>query len=225
MMETRRNVFGKRIVFILVGFITVLCLVETVSAQTGTLIDTRDGKKYKTVKIGTQTWMAENMNFFTKESRCRFDKTDNCEKYGRLYLSDETKTVCPVGWHLPTRGDWKLLIRIVEGNSIEDNSIAGKRLKSKSGWNWNDDGNISGNGTDDFGFSALPSGYLDDADFSPDGVAGAWWTSKDRYGNYHLIMIWFGNDDVIERGEYEFDLSGGDSDYIYIFCSVRCIQN
>ena len=147
----------------------------------GTLTDERDGKTYKTVTIGTQTWMAENLNYSDsvsypsmKGQNWCYNSLDSCTKYGRLYTwaaamdsvgtfstngkgCGDGKTcsptypvrgICPSGWHLPQKSEWATLITAVGGEST-----AGKMLKSASGWKSN------GNGTDAFGFSALPAGY------------------------------------------------------------------
>jgi len=191
---------------------------EAPDDKSGTFTDTRDGKKYKVVKIGIQTWMAENMNFFTKESKCYLDKVENCTRYGRLYSIDEAKIVCPAGWHLPTRGEWRLLIRVAEGTSAHDDDIAGKRLKSKIGWKNRDNG-YSGNGTDDYGFSALPGSSIGTA-YSNDNF-GMWWTASidnccyydDTIApHYYIVMIF--SDDVP-------DFDSRDIDETYL--SVRCI--
>jgi len=112
----------------------------------GTFKDDRDSKTYKYVVIGTKTWMADNLNYATEGSLC-YDATEaNCTTYGRLYAWSTAKTACPSGWHLPDDAEWTTLINFV-------GTAAGKKLKSISGWNSN------GNGTDDYGFSALPGGY------------------------------------------------------------------
>ena len=150
---------------------------EPAEVTTGTMIDSRDGQTYKTVAIGTQTWMAENLNFETENSYCYKDSASYCSKYGRLYTwaaamdgvgtwstngkgcsydmtcspTYPVRGVCPDGWHLPNMGEWKTLFAVMGGQST-----AGKVLKSTSGWNNN------GNGTDAFSFSALPAGYRND---------------------------------------------------------------
>jgi len=117
-----------------------------------TFTDPRDGKQYKIVTIGDQTWMAENLNYNASGGKCggndNNDKklynenTINCDKYGRLYNWETSRKVCPYGWHLPSRGEWKALMNFAGGEKI-----AGKKLKAKSGWNYTDDGK-SGNGTE-----------------------------------------------------------------------------
>jgi len=136
-------------------------------AAATTFTDPRDDKTYKTVKIGTQVWMAENLNYKTKEgSICYDEKTENCKKYGRLYDYETAQTACPSGWHLPDSTEWQTLVDFAGGSKN-----AGKALKATSGWDNN------GNGTDKFGFSALPGGNMecrDGCDFYNVGIRGIW---------------------------------------------------
>ena len=121
------------------------CKTETEdNCEYSELADDRDGQTYKTVKIGDQWWMAENLNYETDSSFCYKDSAEFCEKYGRLYTWDAVVDVCPDGWHLPSKAEWETLITAVGGQAT-----AGKMLKSTSG----------GKGSDAFGFSALPAGY------------------------------------------------------------------
>ncbi len=129
----------------------------------GIFTDSRDGKTYKWKKIGSQVWMAENLNFESELLNWVYDDdTMNAEIYGRLYTWYTACEVCPDGWHLPTEEEWNLLAGTVDSQfSIGDDEWTifgfrgydvGKQLKSTSGW-------ISdGNGLDSFGFSALPGG-------------------------------------------------------------------
>ena len=137
----------------------------------GTFTDTRDGQTYKTVTIGKQTWMAQNLNYQTKRgSWCYKDKADSCKKYGRLYDWKTATTVCPKGWKLPSREDWDRLVETAGGKEI-----AGKRLKARRGWNDNC------NGTDDYGFSALPCGdRFPDGSFRGTGYYCYWWTTVEH---------------------------------------------
>jgi len=131
----------------------------------------------KTVVIGEQTWMVENLNRETPDSWCYYNSADSCNKYGRLYTWAAAKTACPNGWHLPTRDEWGTLAKAAGGTgTYGDGGTAGTKLKSTSGWYDN------GNGTDSLGFSALPGGARSfDGYFSRIGDGGLWWTATE-YG-------------------------------------------
>ena len=126
------------------------------------LFDTRDGQTYRTVTIGTQTWMAENLNYKTYGSYCYKNDLANCEKFGRLYNDAAFEDACPVGWHIPKYEEWETLIAFVGGEHD-----AGSKLKSTNGWVDN------GNGSDDYGFSALPAGTREDGGFVDEGETAA----------------------------------------------------
>jgi len=96
----------------------------------GKLTDPRDGKIYKTTKIGNQMWMTENLNCETGKSWCYDGDDSKCQQYGRLYDWNTANEACPAGWHLPSQEEWGNLVKAVGGSST-----AGKKLKSRSGWN------------------------------------------------------------------------------------------
>jgi len=157
-----------------------------VNPTPGTFRDTRDGYTYNTVKLGNTTWMAENLRFNATGSRCFEDWDTYCETYGRLYNWETAMASCPQGWHLATEVEWGDLAGAAGGTGGPFGGIttgtdgpAGKVLKSASGWDNN------GNGTDDFGFKALPGGLIDDTRLITFGVlAGAngnWWTATEGY--------------------------------------------
>jgi len=177
----------------------------------GTFTDTRDGQTYKTVKIGAQTWMARNINYQIKSgSWCYNDSASYCKQYGRLYDWKTAKTVCPAGWKLPSREDWNILFASAGGEDI-----AGKKLKSKSGWNNRDDGK-SGNGMDDYGFSALPGGdRYSGGNFYSTGNYGNWWSATEGSdGNAYTRGMYYDYDHVYE---FNFVKSLG--------FSVRCVAD
>ena len=125
--------------------------------------DARDSAVYGYVQIGTQTWMEENLNYaYPKTSEtdsdslsfCYGNNAANCATYGRLYRWETAKDACPEGWHLPDTTEWNALTKFVADslyNGVTGN--VGYALKSTSGWRDN------GNGSDAFGFGALPAGY------------------------------------------------------------------
>ena len=148
-------------------------------------VDDRDEKIYKTVKIGKQIWMAQNLNYKTINSYCYNDDQSNCLKYGRLYKWEAALDACPLDWHLPKKEDFEKLFHFVGGKTI-----AGGKLKSASGWN------ETGNGTDDFFFSASPAGdRRNDGSYDGEGEYAAFWTSTEASGgNAYYIDLNYNND-------------------------------
>ena len=184
----------------------------------GTLTDSRDGQTYKTVTIGDQVWMAENLNYETENSYCYDDDPSNCAKYGRLYTYP-VRGVCPSGWHLPSKTEFETLFSAVGGVQDESYTIrwngAGTALKSTSGWNEYE--GESGNGTDAFGFSALPAGYRHvDGGYGLEGNFAYFWSSTeyDSYNAYFMNLYYY-------RGDYA-DLHDHGKDYGH---SVRCVKD
>jgi len=173
----------------------------------GKLSDTRDGRAYKTISIGGKIWMAENLNYKTSSgSWCYYgnDDSSNCEKYGgKLYDWNTAMKVCPSGWHLPSREEWKDIV--IEAG---DSSAAGKKLKSANGWK-------IGNGTDNYGFAAFPGGYRANTGngFDNAGNGGNWWTSTENSPYAYSIRISYDDsvDEIYNHKEYGF--------------SVRCMQD
>ncbi len=186
--------------------------------RNGVLTDARDGKKYKVVKIGNQTWMAENLNYNASGSKCYDNKQANCTKYGRLYNWETALKACPSGWHLPNREEWEELYKAVGGEKA-----AGEKLKSKSGWN-NDHKGVSGNGTDEFGFSALPGGNFNSIGGSVNaGYRGYWWSSTSGYDDSEVLIRRMScyDEDVFWSDSSK---SWSSSDKFSLF-SVRCLQD
>ena len=124
---------------------------------TGILTDLRDNQTYRTVKIGDQIWMAENLRFqyFTQseDNPCYGDDPANCEKYGRLYKVYNASVVCPKGWHIPDTTEFGILYDKADAMPERAKSA----LSSAEGWD--DFEGKSLNGTDAFGFSLFPGGY------------------------------------------------------------------
>jgi uncharacterized protein (TIGR02145 family) len=117
----------------------------------GTWVDPRDYQTYKTVTIGTQTWLAQNMNYNDEKSSCYNNEDSNCVKYGRLYSWIRAMDAClGAGLDFPSDYDYEVLFANVGGQAI-----AGKMLKSGAGW----ESSEKGNGTDEYLFSVLPTGF------------------------------------------------------------------
>ena len=210
----------------------------------GEVTDERDGKVYRTVKIGEQTWMAENLNFDPGQggsgedkydwSWCYNDEPANCDVTGRFYtwaaaidsvklandvdnpqdcgygrecgLTGKVQGICPSGWHLPSYDEWNALFTAVGGQLSP-----GKVLKSQTGWNNN------GNGTDAYGFSALPAGYSSHGGYFYGGGINVFFWSATEYGSYIAFCIYLSYEDGYAN------LLSYDKQY-YGF-SVRCIKD
>jgi len=191
----------------------------------GSLRDARDGRTYKTVQIGSQTWMAENLNYTADSSWCYANSTDSCAKYGRLYqwaaLMDTSdlyssallnaplphQGLCPSGWHVPSDMEWSVLVNDV------DSANAGTALKSATGW-FN-----SGNGSDQWGFNALPAGYRHNyAGWRIDNSGGLtfFWSSSESDASTATFRSLYYNTNDMANGVYSKIGSG---------LSARCIQN
>jgi len=178
-------------------------------------LDPRDGKVYKTVQIGEQVWLAENLNYECEGSVCYGNNPANGEKYGRLYDLETAKKVCPPGWHLPNLEEWDILADFAGGDGIAE-----IKLRTKNGWEWNDHENISGNGTDDYGFSALPGGCGDSGgNFYRAGRYGYWWyAGKNEDGStLHYRIMYCNIADASPIMQIQPDLN-------YLF-SVRCVKD
>jgi len=203
---------------------THYCKNSTTPTQYGSL--EYAGQTYRTVIIGEQVWMAENLNYYASGSRCYNDKETNCTTYGRLYNwaaamgidakynsekwneSDvKHRGVCPSGWHLPSNAEWKTLTSYVESSS-GCSYCASKHLKSRhhySGW-------IASNGVDTYGFAALPGGFGDsEGNFKDANWMGYWWTDE-RWNN-------------LVGGAVDYSFSGISDYNKSSFLSVRCLQD
>lgn len=159
---------------------------------------------YKTVEIGGNMWMAENLNIKTGTSWCYDNEDSKCDRYGRLYDWNTANKVCPAGWRLPTNKEWEALVIEAGGEDA-----AGKRLKSTNGWRG------GGNGTDEYGFSALPGSlHSSNGNFGYPGEIGAWWTATEG-GAFYVAYSYGMRDDS--------DGIGFDVNRKSIGLSVRCL--
>ncbi len=151
-----------------------------------------DGNNYKTIAIGNQTWMAENLKVTryrngnpislvsnnlqwqntTTGAWCYYNNDSiNNTLYGKLYNWFAVNTeICPAGWHIPTDAEWSALENVLEGTTI-----AGGKMKSITSNYWKDPNTGA---TNTSGFSALPGGFRNNSgQFSTISNYGAWWTS------------------------------------------------
>jgi uncharacterized protein (TIGR02145 family) len=171
----------KRIIIFINSIILLTLFLVSISyaQNSGTFTDPRDSKTYKWVKIGSQIWMAENLDYAVGYGSAKYGNS-----YGRMYNWETSKEVCPSGWHLPSDAEWKQLEKTIGVSASQinedfrscDNDAAGLKLKSKNGWEFYVQ---NGNGIDTYGFNALPGGYYQPADnkFMLYGVTAYFWTS------------------------------------------------
>ncbi len=201
-----------------------------------------DDNTYKTVKIGNQTWMSENLKTThypdgteiplvidntawgnlgdnnTDDAYCYYNYSSaNSNAYDALYTYAAAINACPTGWHLPTDNEWKQLEIYLGMSESEANDIGwrgtdeGKKLKATNSWF------DVGNGTDDYGFAALPGGYRDynNGTYSFIGKCGYWWSSTDDGNNYAYFRLLYFNANDMGRSNY----------YKSHGFSVRCIKD
>jgi uncharacterized protein (TIGR02145 family) len=189
-----------------------------------------DGNYYKVVRIGSQIWMAENLNVGSPisdkdpsdnriiEKYCYNNSKTDCSIYGGLYQWDEmmqykasdngligtTQGVCPIGWHIPTKNEWATLSDYLGGIQV-----AGGKLKEAGYTHW-----LAPNlgATNESGFSALPGGVVStpDHEFSHLGIAGGWWTA-----NESIEVDIYNDSDYLNTNGYDKKIG----------FSVRCVKD
>ena len=207
-------------------------------------VDNRDGQVYKTVKIGNQVWMAENLNYADSvrtpsllgRSWCFGNKSENCAVAGRLYtwaaaidsvniatdkndpqncgfgkictLSNNVRGICPEGYHLPDSTEWHTLIATAGGEDV-----AGKILKSRIGWYGEE---VTWNGSDDYGFSANPIGFMyRNESFTEDRRFAEFWSLTENLADERFSFI---SDLYLNTAEIAVSLKD-------VGNFVRCVKN
>ena len=205
--------------------------VESSSSESipdGYMKDSRDGRLYKIVVIGSQTWMAQNLNYEYKvkgRTYGNYCRDNNCTTYGRYYtwgaamdsvntkcgykkdcsVKYPVKGICDDGWRLPNKTDWENLFKSAGGVDK-----AGKNLRSKNGWT-----NSIINGTDPYKFTALPAGFYENGYFREGGFGAFFWTSvKSDSDNAYYMNI-----DIDYNSAYlKYSAKN-------LAMSVRCVKN
>ncbi|MCB2195760.1 MAG: PKD domain-containing protein [Bacteroidetes bacterium] len=179
-----------------------------VTPTTGNLQDTRDGKIYKTVKIGNQWWMAENLNYETEGSTAYRWSEENANVYGLLYNYAAAINACPDGWHLPSRKEYETLINYIgdePGNALKsDTTLWQNYLKNTNG----------------SGFSALPGGECPSS-FQGIGELTSFWTSTIESFQHPVHFSLFYNNKYYQFSYY-VDVYE-DSEYFEYY--IRCVKN
>jgi uncharacterized protein (TIGR02145 family) len=165
-----------------------------IAQDANSFTDLRDGETYKTVKIGNQVWMAQNLNYEAENSYCYADKPENCKKFGRLYEWDAAIRSCPDGWRLPADSDWVTLVTTLGGS-------AGAGVKM----------NIYGKS----GFKGLFAGRrVSNGEFSYMGSLGVFWSSTEVSGDKVVVKTLApGNADLLSTNYDKYNAY-----------STRCIK-
>ena len=210
----------------LLFFNTIFFLFSAVAQSQATA---QNGKPYKTVKIGNQTWMAENLSvstyrngdtipqvqdpktwsILTSGAWCYYEgKSETGAKYGKLYnwyAINDARGLAPEGWHIPTDAEWATLTTFLGGKTESS-----AKIKSTKGWSQ------GGNGSNESGFNALPGGTrsINEA-FSFAGDYGYWWTSSpfDGYSAWNRFLA------------YNNNYIGRSTGWKQFGNSVRCIKD
>ncbi len=183
--------------------------------QYDSIVDNRDGQVYKTVKIGEQVWMAQNLNYADDVKMpelkgnmwCYDNNPEKCSLMGRLYTWNVAKdSLCPDGYRLPDTTSWNTLIAVAGGVAK-----AAAVLKSQFGWDALD-------GTNDYGFSAVADGeWYRSGSFDSEGLKAYIWSSAEysEASENAAYAIYFGNDGTVSVKK--FPKNNG--------FSVRCLKN
>jgi uncharacterized protein (TIGR02145 family) len=182
-------------------------------------IDVREDKTYKTVTIGDQTWMAENLDYESSGSILYNNDAANASLYGRLYSQHNAIDACPDGWHLPSDTEWAEL-ELFLGMDADDNNKDWDRAEGIGGhlkatgteiWQSPNEGAINS-----VKFSALPGGMAEtSSSFIEIGKTAYFWTSTIASSGDPWYRTLYYADDYIGR------LSISKSMYM----SVRCVRD
>lgn len=197
-----------------IALILSLCLPMFVASQT---VKDVDGNVYKTVKIGDQTWMAENLRV-TKTpdgtaivSWAPQDLESAVAEYGRMYDWETANKVCPAGWHLPSDEEWQKMIDFLGGPMI-----AGGKIKEAGTAHWKAPNKGATNET---GFTALPNGFRNKKGkyFNFKNNLAYWWSSTPMETDLaYGVYITYG-EPIIYRYYFSFTRDMG--------FSVRCVKD
>ena len=179
-------------------------------------IDSRDGKTYKTVIIGNQEWMAENLAYAPSSGNFwAYDNNEaNAEIYGYLYDWETAKEVCPNGWHLPSSQEWTELLDYLGGEEVSGGKLKSTGTIEAGTGKWRDPNTGATNQT---GFSALPGGNRDEnGNFDNLGYDGYWWSSTEHSTADRALYRY------IYHNSIDID---NFPDYKEVGFSVRCVKD
>ena len=231
-MKTKNRIW--LIPLIIMGLVLIITNSCKKDEEPETITDV-DGNTYTSVKIGTQTWMVENLkttkfndnseithgvdNTYWQSSYklpayCWYnDVITNKTPYGALYNLHAVNTgkLCPTGWHAPTDVEWHQLILFLDPDATQgelESQIAGAKLKESGSTHWT---SPNTGATNESGFTALPGGYRAPNNFAFMGSHAYYWT----FGNMAIMRLLYDNTNHVRR-LYEYSEIGH---------SVRCLKD
>ncbi len=178
--------------------------------QYGSFTDSRNGEVYKTVQVGDQTWMAENLRSISNDPN-----EVNCCNYGKLYYHSYAVEACPEGWHLPDTLEWQILINYLGGENV-----AGGKLKETGNTHWDSPNHGATNSS---GFTALGAGFADyELGLQKRKKCAEFWTST-RYTEYNSSSYYYFS--LGYKSEKIAIFDSADDFELMEKKSVRCIKN
>jgi uncharacterized protein (TIGR02145 family) len=180
-----------------------------VNSEKGNFTDSRDGKTYKTIKVGNQIWMAQNLDFKTDESWYYENDDKKGIEYGRLYTWKAALNACPSDWHLPSDDEWKTLERSIGMPENEVDTVDYNRGVKESA-KFKQDGSL--------GFDVKMGGFKHGYNnyFYKINDVSIIWTSTPNGDEYAYTRTFYANSDMISRDN---------NTYIKYGLPVRCIKN
>ncbi len=230
----QRITYYTFIVFILMLFVIILSCKKDKTEEAPQTVTDIDGNTYKTVKIGNQVWMAENLrtiqfndgvdipnitessdwNYLITPACCWYDNDESTYKnnYGAIYnwyaVNPAGKSICPEGWHIPTDVEFNTLIEY-----LGSDSIAGGKLKETGTQNWNSPNTEA---TNESGFTALPGGLRSNVGlFYNINFKGTYWSATENDAQTAWYRIVYNNRKDVYKSNY----------YKTMGASVRCVKN
>ncbi|WP_205503117.1 FISUMP domain-containing protein [Rufibacter psychrotolerans] len=218
MTKARKSPLRKGALYLKVMVVAALfgCDKDEAESLHGHFTDARDGKTYKTVQIGAQVWMAENLNYEAPGSLVYDNDSANAAVYGRLYNWETACKVCPPDWHLPSKQEWDVLVNHLGGDLLDKEEFVGRYLKEEGTTHWEEPNTRASNSS---GFTGLPGGSSEPVanyhNFISKGFLGHFWSSTE----YRDWLAWSAT--LFYNGERISIFTPGKSSGF----SVRCLKN
>jgi uncharacterized protein (TIGR02145 family) len=199
----------------------------------------QEGNTYKTIVIGTQEWMAENLKTSKyrngdsigisfdgdyTDGRCAIydEELTNACPFGRLYnwyACDDPRGLCPVGWHIPSDAEWSVLANTLDPNAIDEyfgNNVGSALISATESEHY--DSYYASSISNSSGFSALLGGVWDDISYyDAEGIQCSFWSSTQGFDEYKVYIR-----TIQSYGPYLYRSAWGQKGDMY---TVRCLKD